>query len=279
MKAGAWKWCRLLCRTLALFSIAFGLTAAIPEPGLVLFGVVSRVEGGQTNRVTTGTLECRVTPLGGTAITVRTNLQNINDQFSYVLIVPFETRLAGMTPSEGVLALQPAGATYSLSITVNGSPTRTVAAEANVFSFGAMDRGKLERVDLIFTTQPADLDGNGLPDDWELAHFGHVGVDPSADSDHDGLSNLQEWVAGTSPLDSQSAFRFISVSPEDQPGLIVRWASAEGRQYTLLRSADLFERYSVIQSNLVATPPVNTFRDALPDSSGTWFYKLRIENP
>ena len=40
---------------------------------------------------------------------------------------------------------------------------------------------------------PADADGNGLADLWELAYFGRVGVDPNADEDGYGLSNLEKY--------------------------------------------------------------------------------------
>lgn len=46
-----------------------------------------------------------------------------------------------------------------------------------------------------------DADGNGLPDAWEQQYFGHTGVDPNADSDGDGLTNTQEYAAGSNPLD------------------------------------------------------------------------------
>lgn len=44
-----------------------------------------------------------------------------------------------------------------------------------------------------------DIDGNGLPDDWELLHFGALDQNPSADSDSDGRSHLTEYLAGTDP--------------------------------------------------------------------------------
>jgi len=34
-----------------------------------------------------------------------------------------------------------------------------------------------------------DLDHNGLSDSWETQYFGHLGVDPDADPDNDGLTN------------------------------------------------------------------------------------------
>lgn len=45
-----------------------------------------------------------------------------------------------------------------------------------------------------------DSDGNGLPDTWEQQYFGHLGVDPHADPDGDGLTNLGEVQYGTNPL-------------------------------------------------------------------------------
>jgi hypothetical protein len=44
-----------------------------------------------------------------------------------------------------------------------------------------------------------DSDGNGLSDAWEVDHFGQIGVDPTADADGDGISNLEEFIFGTNP--------------------------------------------------------------------------------
>ncbi|HXI83470.1 MAG TPA: thrombospondin type 3 repeat-containing protein [Verrucomicrobiae bacterium] len=55
--------------------------------------------------------------------------------------------------------------------------------------------------------------GDGIPNGWKLSH----GLDPfdpnlgSEDADGDGLSNLQEYLAGTDPTNSASAFRITSV--------------------------------------------------------------------
>ncbi len=54
-----------------------------------------------------------------------------------------------------------------------------------------------------------DCDGDGLPDQWELEH-GLAANDPAdgdLDSDHDGLSNREEFQAGTDPQDDQSTLR------------------------------------------------------------------------
>ena len=46
-------------------------------------------------------------------------------------------------------------------------------------------------------------DGTGMADGWEILYFGHIGIDPNADPDGDGLSNYQEFLmrsAGYSPV-------------------------------------------------------------------------------
>ena len=46
-----------------------------------------------------------------------------------------------------------------------------------------------------------DWDGDGLPDDWEIAHGLNPGFDDaSLDSDGDGLTNLEEYLWGTDPF-------------------------------------------------------------------------------
>ncbi len=46
-----------------------------------------------------------------------------------------------------------------------------------------------------------DSDGDGLPDAWELEHFGDLSQGPDTDFDGDGASNLAEFDAGTNPSD------------------------------------------------------------------------------
>ncbi|HUT03399.1 MAG TPA: right-handed parallel beta-helix repeat-containing protein, partial [bacterium] len=67
--------------------------------------------------------------------------------------------------------------------------------------FGTVDIG----ADEVIAISP-DTDEDGLPDDWEIEHFepllppGHeLDETGSGDYDEDGLTNLQEFVMGTSP--------------------------------------------------------------------------------
>lgn len=50
------------------------------------------------------------------------------------------------------------------------------------------------------TDAARDTSQNGLPDWWEITHFGVIGgIDATADPDSDGLTNLQEYQHGTDP--------------------------------------------------------------------------------
>ncbi|MCU0783935.1 MAG: BNR-4 repeat-containing protein, partial [Verrucomicrobia bacterium] len=50
----------------------------------------------------------------------------------------------------------------------------------------------------------ADIDGDGLPDAWEMANFGNLSQTTNGDPDGDWMTNLQEYQAGTVPTDPRS---------------------------------------------------------------------------
>lgn len=50
-------------------------------------------------------------------------------------------------------------------------------------------------------TSGGDSDGDGLPDDWEIMHFGNItSNDGSGDADGDGLNNRLEFLVRTNPV-------------------------------------------------------------------------------
>ena len=54
------------------------------------------------------------------------------------------------------------------------------------------------------TPLTADSDNDGLPDAWELQYFGNLAHTAAEDYDGDGLTNLQEYQAGTDPNNRDS---------------------------------------------------------------------------
>jgi hypothetical protein len=277
------RWGLAAFRTLFwLFTALWAPTAwctPLPEPGLILYGVVSNAAGGQ--RLAIGNLEWTIeSPSGGQAVKVRATLTNLNDQFSYVLEIPFETRLVGgqsLGATPGALELSATPTSFNrATVMLDGIPATVLDPGQRTFRFGPSDRGRMERVDLVVSTISVDTDSDGLTDAWERTFFGNLGRDGKEDFDRDGVTDADEHVAGTSPTDPQSVFKFIEIQPAVAGGVRVRWSSIAGRTYTLERSNDLRSGFAPIQTGIAATPPENGFTDAAASSIGPNFYRLTV---
>jgi hypothetical protein len=84
----------------------------------------------------------------------------------------------------------------------------------------------------------ADTDGDGMPDEWELAH--HLepanGADAALDADGDGVSNVEEYRAGTDPLDKETQLRAALLTAQGSPLVaLVTFVAVAGKTYSLLR--------------------------------------------
>lgn len=263
------------------------LAQGIPEPSLVLYGTIRNTADNNV-RLITGQLVWQYRDTGsGRTVEVVGQVTNILDQFSYVLLVPCETLIAGPVSSNAI-QLTPTARLFdrgqvrlwmpSWTGGWNTYPAVFVNPAQATTSIASTDRGRIERVDLTVHIPIVDLDGNGLPDDWETWFFGFVGVDPNGDDDGDGLSNWAEYRAGTDPTDPNSVFKFVHYFPHPAGGFQVEWSSAEGRFYRLERSTTLLQNsWSLVRTNIAATPPTNTFHDVNALPPGPWFYRLRLE--
>jgi hypothetical protein len=83
----------------------------------------------------------------------------------------------------------------------------------------------------------ADSDGDGLPDRWEIAHgpnpnsaIGDDGAD--GDPDKDSFTNLEEFLSGTSPRNSDS-FLALAAQPISAGVIGLTFSSAPNRSYTV----------------------------------------------
>jgi hypothetical protein len=89
---------------------------------------------------------------------------------------------------------------------------------------------------------------DGLPDDWQRLNFGTKTSDwdaPNVDSDGDGASNWQEFLAGTDPRDPESVLKTrITNSPQ---GRRLSWNTVPGGVYQVQASTD-FQNWSSVGS-------------------------------
>jgi len=108
-----------------------------------------------------------------------------------------------------------------------------------IFS-GIADSNQFPLLDIEGEIVRPNLDGDadGLSDDWENFYFGSLANAGTNDFDADGLNNLNEYRAGTTPTVSSNALRLISIQHRSTTNEL-HFAHAPGRQYSVSWSDNL----------------------------------------
>jgi len=162
--------------------------------------------------------------------------------------------------------------TLSAAVTVAGDYYRVIITPNDGHTNGAP-----------FTTASvlvaADSDGNGINDDWEVQYFGHIGIDPNADADGDGFSNLQEYQAGTNPTNSTSAFHITSIVTSGND-VVVSFTSVTNRTYDL-QDTDSFNptNWNPVVTGIAGDGTISSGTDSGAAGISDRFYRVRTTLP
>ncbi|HMP90909.1 MAG TPA: FG-GAP-like repeat-containing protein [Kiritimatiellia bacterium] len=125
-----------------------------------------------------------------------------------------------------------------------------------------------------------DDDGDGMPDWWEILH----GLDPKdpadagIDSDYDGFTNLQEYIADTNPQDDLSYF--VIESFEETGVTMVFFMSSSERIYTMQYSDNPADGSWSNVAGQVNVPGTGGLLALIDDSPGDGrIYRLLVSLP
>lgn len=142
---------------------------------------------------------------------------------------------------------------YSAPIRLTSAAVIKVRAFFDGFPVSETVSGQYQRV--------YAFEGDGIAAPWRVRYFGDgYALDPRAgidsDPDGDGSVNLQEFIAGSDPLDPLSGFEVgIRAIPE------IRFKSVPGKKYRIVRRDSVTGTPTVVAEGIVALEASTTFVD------------------
>ncbi|MGC4017456.1 MAG: sialate O-acetylesterase [Luteolibacter sp.] len=178
---------------------------------------------------------------------------------------------------DGVRITPVSGAPYDN----NNTESRLILGDYTSQAFGnnfdvTIDYVRYDQSDAYLPTG-ADADNDGLPDSWEYQYGGTItGMTANADDDHDGKTNLEEYLANTHPEDPSSVLAVGSITTSTG-SVAIRLNTSPQRFYTLFKSEDLVS-WTTIQGPIVGTDGILTLTDTRANGARA-FYKVTATMP
>ncbi len=126
---------------------------------------------------------------------------------------------------------------------------------------------------------------DGVPDAWRAIFFGGDGATTNdtscavCDPDGDGQGNLAEFLAGTDPTDSSSAFRITAIAQEGDDIRVI-WTTAAGKTNALDRAAgdsgDYTNAFAAITNILTTGASTNVLDLGAATNGPAFYYRVRL---
>ncbi len=122
-----------------------------------------------------------------------------------------------------------------------------------------------------------DSDHDGMDDDWEMAYFGTLARDGTGDFDGDGLTDLQEFLAGTDPTNRGSVLRVMTLTSVNGGGTAILWSAVAGRTYRVQFKDNVEEgSWTDVPGDVVAVTTTGSKVDTIPAGAGRRFYRVLL---
>jgi hypothetical protein len=122
--------------------------------------------------------------------------------------------------------------------------------------------------------------GDGIPDVWRIKFFAAASTNSQsawfADPDHDGLNNLQEFLAGTNPTNAASVFKLAALNPKNSTN-VVSLNSASGIVYRILSRDDLIAgNWAILADQIIGTGTNIFFSDLAAPAAAKRLYRAQV---
>ena len=225
-------------KKLSLFALVFAsvlgtVDAYPPAPHHLVFGMI-RDELGNPIQLNTADVQLETTAGNKIKAPIQPGLRG---GVNYEMPIPMDSGLTA--ENYRATALRPT-VPFKMKVVINGVAYLPIEMSGNYSQLGRPSAST--RIDL---TLGEDANGNGLPDAWERATLAAAGSNANladfkanGDLDGDGLSNLDEYIAGTYAFDPEDGF-VLKIAGHKNGSPIMEFLSIRGRTYSLLGSQDM----------------------------------------
>ena len=123
-----------------------------------------------------------------------------------------------------------------------------------------------------------DVNHNGISDAWEEYYFGNTATNRTSttDTDHDGMPDYAEFIAGTDPTNSLSNLRFLT-SRQLTNGLVnLQWSAVPGRLYQVATSTNTHAWQPLTDWRQAQASPMTYTTTNAPAPRTSRFYRIQV---
>jgi len=200
----------------------------------------------------------------------------VDDDTNGVSDIFVRDRLQGVTLRVSVNP-QGLGGNNSSTRPVLAADGRTVLFQSFASNLGDGDYNEQRDV-FVLRLGTGDRDGDGMDDDWEMAHFETLARDGTGDFDGDGHTDFQEFRAGTDPTNAGSVLRVQTLTRVSDGLVTLLWTSAPGRTYKVQFKDSLDAgSWTDLSGTVSYASGTASMTDATPVSNPHRFYRVVLE--
>ncbi|MDZ8119882.1 hypothetical protein [Pontiella agarivorans] len=226
-----------------------------PAPPHTLYGMIRGEDGEPVNDSSYIVFETSEGQTFSGAVS-----ENLEPGINYEMIVPMDVDPSNPYHENALAPEVP----FRIYVVIGASTHVPLQMQGDYLLLG--DEGRKTRLDL---TLGVDSDGDGLPDAWEQFLIDILGggltlsdIEPDGDDDGDGMTNFEEYIAGTYAFDHSDLFE-LHLKERTTNATVFQFLAIGGRTYTIEETDDLQEwniaEFSVpsIRTNQVIAYPAS----------------------